>query len=296
MIKRFFVVILLNVVLSINCVTTTLASDIPIYLNGLQQNVEALFHNGRTMLPLRSCADMFGMSVYYDSNEKKVYIYSCNKETYEIHIGSNEIIFNNKVITKMDMPPLVRNEIVYLPIRCVEDIFYVDVEWDNIDNAIYIIAEPLIVKNNTLLQYRGNEKTIDLQDMDITTIGDSAFWNQQINEIILPDVLEKIEFGAFYNNNFSEIIIPENVREIEDWAFCNCLSLKYIEIPPNVTKIGSQAFISEDDERIYDLKFPNQKYTNNIVIGCSEGSIAEQFAKIHKMPYKLLDKHHYINP
>lgn len=287
--NRLFAVFLLGITLCLACLTTAMAADIPIYLNGQQQNTCALFDNGRTMLSIRSCADMFGLSVYYDNKEKKVYIDSCDGKQYELHLGSDEIICDNKVVAKMGRPPLIRNEIVYLPVRFLEDIFYIEINWDKIDNAIHIIAAPLIVESNILLQYRGNDKTIDLQDSDINTIGAEAFWNKQISEIVLPDVLEKIEFGAFYNNSFSEIIIPEGVREIEDWAFCNCLLLKYIEIPPSVVKIGSQVFISEDDEQIYDLKFPDQKYTNNIIIGCYAGSVAEQFAKDHKMHYKLLE-------
>lgn len=291
MIKRLFAIILFAIIFSHAYLTITLAANIPIYLNGQQQDINALFDNGRTMLPIQSCAEMFGMTVDYHPKGAEIAIMSCNAERYELHIGSDEIICSNnsEVVAKMDRPPLVRNETVYLPISFLKDIFYIEAEWDSNDRAIYIIAEPLVIKNNSLLLYRGNDKTVDLQDLNINTIRNSAFWNKQINEIVLPDALERIEFGAFYGNDISSIIIPENVREIEDWAFCNCLSLKYIEIPPNVTKIGSQAFISEDDELIYDTKFPNQKYTNNIVIGCYAGSAAEQFAKAHKMPYKLLE-------
>lgn len=229
MIKRLFAIILFAIIFSHAYLTITLAANIPIYLNGQQQDINALFDNGRTMLPIQSCAEMFGMSVDYHSKGAEIAIMSCNAERYELHIGSDEIICSNnsEVVAKMDRPPLVRNETVYLPISFLKDIFYIEVEWNSTDRAIYIIAEPLVIKNNSLLLYRGNDKTVDLQDLNINTIGNSAFWNKQINEIVLPDVLERIEFGAFYGNDFSSIIIPENVREIEDWAFCNCLSLRW---------------------------------------------------------------------
>lgn len=65
----------------------------------------------------------------------------------------------------------------------------------------------------------------------------------QLQEIDLPDTLEKIGTGAFYYaRHISEIRIPAGVTELGPYAFFECESLTRITLPAGLTKIGEFAF------------------------------------------------------
>ena len=119
-------------------------------------------------------------------------------------------------------------------------------------------------------------KTLELPE-NITTIGEHAFWNcSKLNDITIPDNVSSIGNGAFAAcNNMSKLrvssnnttydsrgrcnaiiktasntlvagcgktIIPSTVIGIEDEAFKQCLSLKTITLPANISTIGAYAF------------------------------------------------------
>ncbi len=63
----------------------------------------------------------------------------------------------------------------------------------------------------------------------VTTIGDNAFYNMiQIEEIDLPNSLQKIGKQAFAKTLLSEVDIPSHVEEICEAAFADCSYLKTI--------------------------------------------------------------------
>ena len=64
----------------------------------------------------------------------------------------------------------------------------------------------------------------------VTTIGDNAFYNMiQIEEIDLPNSLQKIGKQAFAKTTISEVYIPSNVEEICEAAFADCSYLKKVQ-------------------------------------------------------------------
>lgn len=64
-----------------------------------------------------------------------------------------------------------------------------------------------------------------------------------LQQISLPDGLEKIGDYAFYNcRALEEIELPSSLIEIGYWAFSRCFNLKRINIPSSVTKIGDNPF------------------------------------------------------
>jgi hypothetical protein len=65
----------------------------------------------------------------------------------------------------------------------------------------------------------------------------------EIEEIILPKTLERIEQNAFAEcENLKRINLPENLTYIGWNAFEKCTSLEAVVIPGNVTEIGGRAF------------------------------------------------------
>ncbi len=66
---------------------------------------------------------------------------------------------------------------------------------------------------------------IDLPE-DFTEIGKFSFARTGISEIIIPDGVEKIDFGAFYHcDNLMTVSIPDSVKIIEKNAFAKTLWL-----------------------------------------------------------------------
>ena len=87
------------------------------------------------------------------------------------------------------------------------------------------------------------------------------------------------------------MIIPDSVTKIGNCAFYGCTSLMSITIPDSVTKIGSGAF---EGRNIILARTPkgDKKIRTWIIDGyieitirAAEGSFAEKYAKLKKIPF-----------
>lgn len=76
------------------------------------------------------------------------------------------------------------------------------------------------IEKSKLIKYNGGEKNVVIP-FGITSIGESAFANSEIESVL----------------------IPNSVTTIEDCAFWGCESLKFVEIPDSVTEIGDSIFV-----------------------------------------------------
>lgn len=125
-----------------------------------------------------------------------------------------------------------------------------------------------VVENGVLTKYLGSaSKVVIPDDLGITTIGDSAFYDcyrleeikipngvtsigkrtfsdcSKLASVSFPDTLTMIGDRAFENcGSLTKINIPGKVASIGDYVFNNCNSLNYLSIPKSVTSIGYQAF------------------------------------------------------
>ncbi len=79
----------------------------------------------------------------------------------------------------------------------------------------------------------------------ILTIGDGAFAYNSIESVVLSDSLVAIGSEAFYRNLLTEIELPTTVELIGSWAFGSNL-LNFVEFPSAIANIGDGAF--EDNE------------------------------------------------
>jgi len=78
-------------------------------------------------------------------------------------------------------------------------------------------------------------------DGSVTSIGESAFYYNQLTQVIIPDGVTDIGNGAFGNNQLTQATIPASVTNIGNSAFAGN-QLTQVTIPASVTNIGNYAF------------------------------------------------------
>lgn len=81
------------------------------------------------------------------------------------------------------------------------------------------------------------------QGKPVWTIGFSAFANSDIESVVIPDTVFRIDGSAFGNCvNLKEVTFGKDVQYIGDAAFSNCISLQRVDFPQKLAKIGNHAF------------------------------------------------------
>ena len=75
----------------------------------------------------------------------------------------------------------------------------------------------------------------------VTSIGSSAFYDNSLTSVTIPNSVTSIGSSAFYDNSLTSVTIPDSVTSIGEAAFYNN-SLTSITIPNSVTSIGIFAF------------------------------------------------------
>lgn len=87
-----------------------------------------------------------------------------------------------------------------------------------------------------------------------TTIKQRAFsftpWQRSLKEIDLPNSIERIEQGAFAFCDFSNITLPKSLKHIGQSLFIDCINLKQITIPAQVSIMEGNPFLGKTYEVI----------------------------------------------
>jgi hypothetical protein len=79
--------------------------------------------NGRTMVPIRFISEAFGAEVFWDSFAKKIYLKVPSKEIQIVLQVNNSSVLINQKQTKLDVPPIIFEGRVYVPIRFIAEAF-----------------------------------------------------------------------------------------------------------------------------------------------------------------------------
>ena len=116
--------------------------------NPLQLNVNGrlladlpspLVNNNVSYVPIRT-AESLGYTVVWDSASKTVSI--INRTTSDrlvLKVGSN-VAIKNKEELKLDTPPLIKSNTIYVPLRFISENFGAVVDWDAKNNGIVVIT------------------------------------------------------------------------------------------------------------------------------------------------------------
>ncbi len=104
----------------------------------------------------------------------------------------------------------------------------------------------------------------------ITHIAGESFENMGLTSLIIPESLDGLIIGqsAFQNNEIARVIIPEGVKEIDTYAFSNN-EIRYIDFPGTLKKIGNHAFANNKmisamfSEDIEGIALDNYSFINN---------------------------------
>ena len=87
-----------------------------------------------------------------------------------------------------------------------------------------------------------NLKTVDLSNTQIKKLPNGSFYNcQQLNDVKLPIELTDIGECAFYRSAIASITLPSSLQKIDAWAFQNT-QLTNVVIPTKTGHIGDGAF------------------------------------------------------
>ena len=89
-----------------------------------------------------------------------------------------------------------------------------------------------------------NIKKIEFGEGVTSVGGFSNDWYPGLESVSFPSTLEKIEYYAFDGTPVSDLTFKDGTSNLEigDYAFNDCLQLSSIELPDNLTKIGTYAF------------------------------------------------------
>jgi len=103
--------------------------------------------------------------------------------------------------------------------------------------------------------YAGAEKDLIIPDtLDgycVTKIGEGAFYDADMESVIIPDTVREIGSRAFESCFFLQsVTLPTGITRIAEYTFHCCYGLKSIVIPEGVTVIKESAFQSTGLEQV----------------------------------------------
>ena len=89
--------------------------------------------------------------------------------------------------------------------------------------------------------FKNNELTTATIPDSVTSLGEDVFYGNRLTSITIPDSITSIGENVFFMNRLTSVTIPDSITSIGDSAFKNN-RLTSVTIPDSVTSIGYSAF------------------------------------------------------
>ncbi len=127
----------------------------------------------------------------------------------------------------------------------------------------------------------------------LESIGASAFFNcSNITELTIPSTVTSIGASAFGRLGITSIVIPEGVTVISGNMFGSCSKLTSVQLPSTITAIERMAF--SGCYSLEKLELPDQitsvgsMFVENTVLCVHEGSVTAQTLDAAGYPYEIV--------
>jgi hypothetical protein len=125
-------------------------------------------------------------------------------------------------------------------------------QYDDEDDFEVTIIEGTFRDSVIIESYKGNKEIVRIPPLInsyyVLTIGEKAFSDKKMTDVIIPDSVVNIGKMAFAANKITDVIIGKNVADIGAGAFWG--SVKSITIPSDLN-LRNEAF-SNDFEKFYN--------------------------------------------
>jgi N-acetylmuramoyl-L-alanine amidase len=125
------------------------AGGVPLFLNGkeLKPEVFPRIINDVTMVPVRIIAEELGSKVTWNQEAQKVTI---TKDALKIEMVINQLPATvNGVKNNLDAAPLLIEGNTLLPVRFIAENMGIEVSWDDVQRAVFLIAKPVVAAKPT---------------------------------------------------------------------------------------------------------------------------------------------------
>lgn len=136
--KRISAATALSLCLISNVSAAKKKNDIKIEIDGKNviSDVSPFIEKDRTLVPIRVISENLGYEVGWDNKTRKVTVKNKDK-TIELVVGKKDVKFDDKVST-IDVPPMIKSERTFVPLRFISESFDNDVDWDNDTRTVKI--------------------------------------------------------------------------------------------------------------------------------------------------------------
>lgn len=110
-------------------------------------------------------------------------------------------------------------------------------------------------------------------------IYDNDYTDKGYIKVIIPGTVKVIDdYSVSFLGDINEVVIKDGVEKIEDSAFTGDNDLTKIHIPASVTDMAEDCGIGFDE---------GDKPIKDFTLYCAKGSVAEKYAKDHKLNYEI---------
>ncbi len=103
----------------------------------------------------------------------------------------------------------------------------------------------------------------------VTQIRENEFYLGDLEKIYLPNSIIYIGDSAFAESNITDVIIPDSVTNIGNYAFFDCSKLTSVKMSDNVTHIGEAAFASCTALKDVEFGIALTNISESLFAGCT---------------------------